>query len=168
MVANSRRGAIAHGVQETDGVGLAGEVTDGVPLDVCLSRVSLLLIGFVLGLGCDRGVEVVPDACCPDQEAGQGGSEGSWDAVDAGAHGGYGDGRADQGGYGIQAASEDCRDPPDQDITDRPAANTGDGSEDDGRYCTETVLQGFGRAGHAEQAQPGGIEEIDRQGEPPQ
>jgi hypothetical protein len=120
---------------------------------VLARRRSLVVLSFAR----NRGIEVVSDAHRPDQETGQGGSDGSWGAVDAGAHGDNGDGGANEGGYGVQAAGEDCRHPPDQDIPDRPATNARDGPEDDGRCYAETVLQGFGGAGDAEQAQPGGI-----------
>ena len=75
--------------------------------------------------------------------------------------GGYRDRGAYQGGYGVQAAGEDCRDLPHQDVADRPAADGGDGSENDGLPGAEAVLQGFGRAGDAEQAQPGGVQQQD-------
>ena len=121
----------------------------------------------VLGLGGDGRVDVVADARQPDQEAGQGGSESGGEAVDPGAHGGYRDSGADQGGDGVQAAGQDGGNPPDQDVADRPAADGGDGSEDDGLRGAETELQGLGGAGDAEQAQPGGVEQLDWQGESP-
>src|SRR6185437_8519838 len=120
------------------------------------------------GLGCDGCVDVVAEARQPYQEASGGRSEGCGEAIGPGAHGCHRDRGADQGGYGVQAAGKDGRDPSDQDVTDRPAADGGDGPEDDGRDRAEPVVQGLGRAGDAEQAQPGGVEQLDWQGVPPQ
>jgi hypothetical protein len=118
-----------------------------------------------------RCVDAEPQTEHPDQEAQAGGAQRHRRAehlVGTAAVSDHDQRSADQSRDGVQPAAQHAGDLPDQHVAHRPTSHPGDRTEDDRLRWPDSQVEGLARSGDREQAQPGGVQHVDRGSQPTQ
>ena len=76
-------------------------------------------------------------------------------------------GRPDDGRRGVHVGPQHGRDDVDEDVADDAATDRGDRAEEDRRQRAQAVIEGLGRADHAEQSEAGGVQRVADRGREP-